>query len=39
VLVLWGETTRDVADKAAPQAHITADSIEVLGELIREAHE
>ena len=39
VLVLSGETTLDVADKADPQPHITADSIEVLGELIREAHE
>ena len=28
----------DVADKADPQPHITADSIEVLGALIREAH-
>ena len=38
VLVLSGETTLDVADKADPQPHITADSIEVLGALIREAH-
>ena len=38
VLVLSGETTLDVADKADPQPHITADSIEVLGRLIREAH-
>ena len=38
VLVLSGETTLDVADKADPQPHITADSIEVLGELIREAN-
>ena len=30
--------TLDVADKADPQPHITADSIEVLGALIREAH-
>ena len=37
VLVLSGETTLDVADKADPQPHITADSIEVLGALIREA--
>lgn len=37
VLVLSGETTLDVADRADPQPHITADSIEVLGELIREA--
>ena len=28
----------DVAGKADPQPHITADSIEVLGALIREAH-
>ena len=28
----------DVAAKADPQPHITADSIEVLGALIREAH-
>ena len=38
MLVLSGETTLDVADKADPQPHITADSIEVLGALIREAH-
>ncbi|WP_300739070.1 HAD-IIA family hydrolase [uncultured Alistipes sp.] len=38
VLVLSGETTLEVADKAVPQPHITADSIEVLGELLREAH-
>lgn len=38
VLVLSGETTPDVADKADPQPDITADSIGVLGELIREAH-
>ena len=38
VLVLSGETTLDVADKADPQPHITADSIEVLGKLLREAH-
>lgn len=38
VLVLSGETTLEVADKADPQPHITADSIEVLGELLREAH-
>lgn len=38
VLVLSGETTLSVADQADPQPHITADSIEVLGELIREAH-
>ena len=38
VLVLSGETTLDVADKADPQPHITADNIEVLGKLLREAH-
>lgn len=38
VLVLSGETTLEVADQADPQPHITTDSIEVLGELIREAH-
>ncbi len=38
VLVLSGETTLDVADKADPQPHITADSIEILGRLLREAH-
>lgn len=38
VLVLSGETTLDVADVADPQPHITADSIKVLGELIKEAH-
>ena len=38
VLALSGETTLDVAGKADPQPHITADSIEVLGELIREAN-
>ena len=39
VLVLSGETTLDVADRADPQPHITADSIEILGRLLREAHE
>ena len=38
VLVLSGETTLDVADKADPQPHITADSIEILGRLLREAN-
>ena len=38
VLVLSGETTLDVADNADPQPHITADSIEILGRLLREAH-
>ena len=38
VLGLSGETSLGVADKAVPQPHITADSIEVLGELLREAH-
>lgn len=38
VLVLSGETTLDVADAAPKQPHLICDSIEVLGELIREAH-
>lgn len=38
VLVLSGETTLDVADAAETQPHIIADSIGVLGELLREAH-
>ena len=38
VLVLSGETTLEVDEQADPQPHITAESIEVLGELIREAH-
>lgn len=37
-LVLSGETTLDVADRADPQPHLTAESIEVLGELFKEAH-
>lgn len=39
VLVLSGETTLDVADKAETQPHIVTDSIEVLGELLRKAHQ
>ncbi len=38
VLVLSGETTIDVADKADKQPHIICDNIGVLGELIAEAH-
>ncbi|MGN0007099.1 MAG: HAD-IIA family hydrolase [Alistipes sp.] len=38
VLVLSGETTLEVADAAAKQPHLICDSIEVLGELIAEAH-
>ena len=38
VLVLSGETTLDVADKADKQPHIICDDIGVLGELIAEAH-
>lgn len=38
VLVLSGETTLEVADRAETQPHLIADSIEVLGELLREAH-
>jgi len=38
VLVLSGETTLDVADKADKQPHIICDNIGVLGELIAEAH-
>ncbi|MEG0806810.1 MAG: HAD-IIA family hydrolase [Alistipes sp.] len=37
-LVLSGETTLDIADQAEEQPHLTADSIEVLGELLRQAH-
>lgn len=37
VLVLSGETTDEVAAAADPQPHITAQSIEVLGRLLREA--
>lgn len=37
VLVLSGETTDEVASAADPQPHITAQSIEVLGRLLREA--
>ncbi len=38
VLVLSGETTLDVADKADKQPHIICDDIGVLGQLIAEAH-
>ncbi len=38
VLVLSGETTLEVAEQAATPPHIIADSIEVLGQLLREAH-
>lgn len=38
ILVLSGETTLDIADQSEKQPHLIADSIEVLGELIREAH-
>ena len=39
VLVLSGETTLEVADQAEKQPHIIAESIEVLGELLRRAHQ
>lgn len=39
ILVLSGETTLEVADKADPQPHLIADSIEVLGQLLREARQ
>ena len=38
VLVLSGETTLEVADEAPKQPHLICDSIEVLGQLIAEAH-
>ena len=38
VLVLSGETSLDIADRAETQPHIVADDIGVLGELLREAH-
>ena len=38
VLVLSGETTLEVADAAPKQPHLICDSIEVLGELIAQAH-
>ena len=38
VLVLSGETTLEVCDAAPKQPHLVCDSIEVLGELVREAH-
>lgn len=37
VLVLSGETTLEVCDAAPKQPHLVCDSIEVLGELVREA--
>ena len=39
VLVLSGETTLEVCDAAPKQPHLVCDSIEVLGELVRQAHE
>lgn len=39
VLVLSGETTLEIADQAARQPDIIADSIEVLGELLHRAHQ
>ena len=39
VLVLSGETTLEVADQAEKQPHIIAESIEVLGDLLRRAHQ
>ena len=38
VLVLSGETTLEVCDAAPKQPHLVCDSIEVLGELVKEAH-
>ena len=38
VLVLSGETTLDIVAEASRKPDLTADSIEVLGELVREAH-
>ncbi len=38
VLVLSGETTLEIADEAPKQPHLICDSIEVLGQLIAEAH-
>ena len=38
VLVLSGETTLEIADQAPKQPHLICDSIEVLGELIAQAH-
>ncbi len=37
VLVLSGETTLEICDAAPKQPHLVCDSIEVLGELVREA--
>ena len=39
VLVLSGETTLEIADEAPKQPHLICDSIEVLGELIANAHQ
>ena len=36
--VLSGETTLEVCDAAPKQPHLVCDSIEVLGELVKEAH-
>ncbi len=38
VLVLSGETTLEIADATPKQPHLICDSIEVLGELLAEAH-
>ena len=38
VLVLSGETTLEVCDATPKQPHLVCDSIEVLGELVKEAH-
>ena len=38
VLVLSGETTLEVCNAAPKQPHLVCDSIEVLGELVKEAH-
>ena len=38
VLVLSGETTLEVCDAAPKQPHLVCDSIEVLGDLVKEAH-
>jgi NagD protein len=39
VLVLSGETTLQIADEAPRQPDLIADSIEVLGELLRASRE
>ena len=38
VLVLSGETTLEVCDAVPKRPHLVCDSIEVLGELVKEAH-